>query len=159
MTTVPLDELPEFVRNVRAMLKLSPHKDSAVIVALRGELGSGKTTFVQALARDMGIGEALVSPTYVLMKKYAVPEGRLLSGALRRFKTLVHIDAYRLEKPEEFAALRSQEFLSDPGALVLVEWPEKAAGFLPEPDMTLNFSSEGLPDSARDIEIQSMEAQ
>ena len=93
MTTVPLTDLPEFVRNVRAMLKLGPATGRATVAALQGGLGSGKTTFVQALARDMGIFESVASPTYVLMKKYQLPGERLPSGALRRFKTLVHIDA------------------------------------------------------------------
>jgi tRNA threonylcarbamoyladenosine biosynthesis protein TsaE len=151
-TRVPLSELPEYARNVRASLKLLPKLGRAAVVALTGELGAGKTTFVQALARDMGVELPVQSPTYVLMKKYPLSGERLPSGAKRRFNTLVHIDAYRLEKPEEFAALRPEEFLNDPGSLVLVEWPQKLGRLLPKPDLTVLFS-EGESDSERYIEI------
>ena len=66
----------------------------------------------------------------------------------------MHIDAYRLEQSGEFAALKPEQFLNDPEALVVVEWPERVAGALPEPDLTLNFSSEGMAEGERDIEMQ-----
>ncbi|MES2203143.1 MAG: tRNA (adenosine(37)-N6)-threonylcarbamoyltransferase complex ATPase subunit type 1 TsaE [Patescibacteria group bacterium] len=150
---VPLNELPEYVRNVRAAIKLLPSQSRATVVALRGELGAGKTTFVQALAHDMGIAASVLSPTYVLMKKYPIEGDRLPSGALRRFKTLVHIDAYRLERPEEFSTLQPQEFLGDPSNLVVVEWPEKLGRLLPKPDITVTFSAQDANGAERYIEI------
>lgn len=150
MTLVPLAELPEFVRNVRAALKLMPKKGSATIVALVGELGAGKTTFVQTLAADMDITERVVSPTYVLMKKYRVESPRLANGTPRRYTSLVHIDAYRLENPKQFAALRPEEFLLDPECLVVVEWPERLKGVLPAPDLTVTFTATAA-DGVRDI--------
>lgn len=153
MTIVPLAHLPEYVRNVRAALKMSPALPRATIVALRGDLGAGKTTFVQTLAREMGVTMPVLSPTYVLMRTYTLDGKRLPSGEARRFTRLVHIDAYRLERPEQWEQLRPQEFLSDPATLVLVEWPEKVAGALPSPDMTLTFSANGN-EAERDITMQ-----
>ncbi len=153
MQKVPLRELPELVRNVTATLALDRQNHKAVVLALRGELGAGKTTFVQQLAKQMGIRESVVSPTSVLMKKYALPEGLNPMGQKRRFKTLVHIDAYRLDSPKEFAALKPQEFLEDPSVLVVVEWPEKLGAELPAPDLTINFSSEDAGEGERYIEV------
>jgi tRNA threonylcarbamoyladenosine biosynthesis protein TsaE len=154
MTRVPLHELPEFVRNVTATLALNRNNTKAVVLALRGELGSGKTTFVQQLAKQMGVQDVVQSPTYVLMKKYKLPEGLNPMGQKRRFKTLVHIDAYRLEDPEEFEALRPQEFLDDPSVLVVVEWPQKLGDALPAPDFTISFSSDGAAEIERFIEVE-----
>jgi tRNA threonylcarbamoyladenosine biosynthesis protein TsaE len=140
---------------VRAFFKLLPKKKAASVVYLNGELGAGKTTFVQELAREYGIEGVVQSPTYVLMRSYDIPgTGRTNFGMPRRYERIVHIDAYRLEKPEEFAALRPEEFLNDPHTLVLVEWPERAEGLLPAPDIVLNFSSSGMGESERIIEME-----
>ena len=139
---VLIGELSAFARSVLTQL---PHKDVAVVVALCGTLGAGKTTFAQALARELGVASVVQSPTYVLMKKYQT--------AHEYFTTLVHIDAYRLEKPEEFRALRPEQFLHDARTLVLVEWPEMVGTLLPKPDLTITFSAEGARERERDIEI------
>jgi tRNA threonylcarbamoyladenosine biosynthesis protein TsaE len=149
VTVVPLTELPEFVRNVNAAIAVDRHNTKAVVFALRGEVGSGKTTFVQQLVRQMGNTESVVSPTYVLMKKYRLPEGLNPFGLPRRFKTIVHIDAYRMENPTEFKALKPEEFLDDPSCLVVVEWPEKLGKFLPKPDVILEFKNEGTGNERR----------
>ncbi len=154
MTVVPLTELPEYVRNVRAMLKIMPKKDAATTVWLKGDLGAGKTTFVQNLAREMEVAEDIQSPTYVLMKSYSLPNNRTQFGSVRRFHTLVHIDAYRLKDQSEFAALRPEEFLSDPATLVLIEWPERIEGALPAPDLTVTFTSENLGEQERLIKTE-----
>lgn len=149
-----LKNLSEFAGNVLAMIWMDGQKDRATLVALRGELGAGKTTFVQALAARLGIKDPVQSPTYVLMKSYPLQGPLTTFGAPRRFNRLVHIDAYRLNSAEEFAALKPEQFLSDPKALVLVEWPEKVGAALHEPDIAINFSSEGAAEGERFIEIQ-----
>ena len=153
MTFVPLAELPEFVRNVRAMIKLLPEKTTATTVWLIGDLGAGKTTFVQNMAREMEVAEDVQSPTYVLMKSYALPNNRVQNGTKRRFNKLVHIDAYRLNESKEFAALRPEQFLNEPGTLVMIEWPERVAGALPPPDLTLTFTNENAGEKERYIEV------
>jgi tRNA threonylcarbamoyladenosine biosynthesis protein TsaE len=159
MTHVPKHELPEFARNVRSVLKLLPPQNRATVVYLQGDLGAGKTTFVQTIAKDYGIEDTVPSPTYTLMKSYDIPAGRLPSGQIRRYKKLIHIDAYRLESPKEFAALRAEEFLNEEGTIVFIEWPEKIVGVAPHPDLVLNFSADGLGESARTIEIQTTEGE
>jgi tRNA threonylcarbamoyladenosine biosynthesis protein TsaE len=151
MQRVPLHELPVIARNTLEALSTRPKKTTATVLALKGDLGAGKTTFTQALARELGVSVAVQSPTYVLMKSYAPSGGR--------FERLVHIDAYRLEAPEEFSALRPEEFLSDPKVLVIVEWPEKLGTLLPAPDTTLFFSSEGADEGERFVKIQTSATQ
>lgn len=96
----------------------------ATIIALSGDLGAGKTTFSQGAARALGVEEQVTSPTFVLQKIY------LLNN--QSFDRLVHMDAYRLERPEQLNALGWNEITSDPKTLVLLEWPEHVSGGLPE---------------------------
>jgi tRNA threonylcarbamoyladenosine biosynthesis protein TsaE len=101
---------------------------------------------VQALAKELGVAEVVQSPTYVLMKKYSISHAR--------FKTLIHIDAYRLNNEQEFAALRPEQFLNNPSNLVCIEWPERVEGALPAPDVVIKFSAEGAAEGERFIDIQ-----
>jgi tRNA threonylcarbamoyladenosine biosynthesis protein TsaE len=140
---VKKEELGALAQQVLTLLPT--HSERAALIALRGDLGAGKTTFTQALAKEFGVEETVQSPTYVLMKNYPISFGR--------FTNLIHIDAYRLEKPEEFAALKPGNFLNDPQNLVVIEWPERVEGQLPTPDIVLNFSHEGLTEHERHIEI------
>lgn len=92
--------------------------DEAVVVGLSGHLGAGKTAFVKSIAKEFGIQEEITSPTFVIMKIYEI-------NTPAPWKKLVHIDAYRLEKPEEMEALRFEDVVKDKDNLVMVEWPEQ----------------------------------
>lgn len=83
------------------------------IFALTGELGAGKTTFVQGFAKGLGIKEKIISPTFVLMRQHKIPSSE---------KTLYHIDLYRIDN---ISALGFEEILSDPDNITLIEWAEK----------------------------------
>ena len=144
MEKVTKDALPRFAASI--VDRLPRKDDGATVVALMGDLGAGKTTFVSALAKELGVEDPVQSPTYVLMKKYP------LTGA--PYRALIHIDAYRLEKPEEFAALRPEQFIRDPHTLVCVEWPERIGGMLPAPDLTLKFSSQDAGEGERYIGVE-----
>jgi tRNA threonylcarbamoyladenosine biosynthesis protein TsaE len=104
----------------------------ASVLALSGELGAGKTTFTQALAGILGAAGPVQSPTYVIMKKHPLSAGV-------PWKTLVHIDAYRLKSAEDLAAIGWGELLADSGNLVAIEWPERVEGALPEGAVWLRF--------------------
>ena len=90
-----------------------------ITLALHGNLGVGKTTFVQGLARGLGVNEPVTSPTFNIFT--------LHRGATR---TLVHMDAYRLESDRQIDALMLEDFLVSPWCLA-VEWPEKIAAWIP----------------------------
>lgn len=89
------------------------------VLALHGDMGVGKTTFVQGLARGLGVKEQVTSPTFAIYSVY--------TGART---TLVHLDAYRLENDRQLEALLLEEFLTSPWCLA-VEWPEKTGAWLP----------------------------
>lgn len=107
---------------------ISPRYGRATLVTLSGELGAGKTAFVKAVARAFGITENVPSPTFVLMKSYAIPEASPRAGdASPTFHRLIHIDAYRLESGRELDALDFDEALKQAENLVMLEWPENVA--------------------------------
>lgn len=112
----------------------------AAVLALSGELGAGKTTFTQALAGVLGAQGPVQSPTYVIMKKHP------LRGA--PWRTLAHIDAYRLKGAEDLGAIGWGELLADPANLIVVEWPERIDGALPDGTLWLRFSHE-TPETRR----------
>jgi tRNA threonylcarbamoyladenosine biosynthesis protein TsaE len=148
MQTVSLSELGNVAREVLKRAASSTSGDEAFFVALSGNLGAGKTTFVQALGRELGVTDAIQSPTYVLMKTYPISP----SGG-HPFDQLVHIDAYRLEKSEEWETLKPEVFMRNPRALVVLEWPERVGELLLKPNLTLRFSSEGAGPNERYIEV------
>jgi tRNA threonylcarbamoyladenosine biosynthesis protein TsaE len=149
MEKVALGDISTFAKEVLGRIEGSAPQDRAYLLALHGDLGAGKTTFTQALGKALEIQDTMQSPTYVLMKAYAVPPPPA-GGWLER---LVHIDAYRLDAPEELAALKPETFLHDPHTLVVVEWPERVGDALPKPDLTINFSSESASASERYVEL------
>ena len=109
--------------------------DSALVVGLNGHLGSGKTAFVQAVADALGIKEHTTSPTFVLMKIYETRHAK--------FNRLVHIDAYRLEKPEELEALDFERLVADSRNLILIEWSDNVKEALPVEYLRIDFEAVG----------------
>ena len=114
---------------------LSPQVGDATVVALSGDLGAGKTTFAQAVARALGVEETVSSPTFVIEKVYQ------LSG--QSFEKLIHIDAYRLESAHELEVLGWRETVADPNNLILIEWPERLAALVPEGAIHIRFEIQG----------------
>lgn len=133
---ISLETLPEFVANfLKNEVATYQNNQSALLVELSGNLGAGKTTFTQHLARELRIEEKITSPTFVLMKKYEIDFGQ--------FKKLVHIDAYRVEDVSEISILNLPEIFADKENLVLIEWPEKIADILPEQKITITLEVVG----------------
>ncbi|MFC5741648.1 tRNA (adenosine(37)-N6)-threonylcarbamoyltransferase complex ATPase subunit type 1 TsaE [Dyella tabacisoli] len=106
--------------------------DRGLVIYLHGELGAGKTSFARALLGALGVGERIKSPTYSLVESYQA-QGRLAW----------HLDLYRIADPGELEWL-GLDALSDPAALVLVEWPERGAGALPVADLQLDLNYAGM---------------
>ncbi len=111
-------------------------KDKAIVLALQGDLGSGKTTFVQGLAKSLGIRGRVNSPTFVILK---------------RFRNFYHFDCYRINKPEEILGLGWQEIISNPKNIVVIEWPEKIKKFLPKDTIYLKFKF--INENQREVKI------
>lgn len=106
----------------------------ATLVTLSGELGAGKTAFTKAVARAFGVEDIVNSPTFILEKIYQ------LRGETPKFKRLVHIDAYRLEKESDLAPLGFDELMQNRDNLILFEWPEKVVDALPEPTVRISIA-------------------
>lgn len=106
----------------------------ATVIALRGDLGSGKTTFVKAFAAALGIPEdEVTSPTFVIEKRFDIQGSAF-------FKQFIHIDAYRLERPEEILRLGWQNTLAEATNLILVEWPQNMGSAMPQNVPTISFT-------------------
>jgi len=110
-------ESAEATRTLAAELAAALPAD--IVLALHGDMGVGKTTFVQGLARGLGVKEQVTSPTFGI---YSVYQGNS--------RKLVHLDAYRLEHERQIEELLLEEFLTSPWCLA-VEWPEKVGAWLP----------------------------
>jgi tRNA threonylcarbamoyladenosine biosynthesis protein TsaE len=104
--------------------KLIPSITPGSILAVSGDLGAGKTTFIQALAKALGVRRFVPSPTFALMRSYVLP--KKVNGISR----LVHVDAYRLESEAEILALDLDEELADGKSLLVIEWPERIPNWL-----------------------------
>lgn len=132
--------------------KLKP----GAILALFGNLGSGKTTFVQGLAKGLGIKQKIISPTFIIVRKYNLSSlsERSESKGLRQAqaKNLYHIDLYRIESSKDIAGLGLEEILNDRSNVVAIEWPEKIEKILPKSTNKIYF--EYWKDDARKIEIR-----
>ena len=121
-----LNDLNETCLYVKEFLRtLGKEEERATIVGLSGDLGSGKTAFVKCAAQILGVREEIVSPTFVIAKFYDIPRQS-------KWERLVHIDAYRIENPEEIRPLRLEQTFADPRNLVIVEWPEQLGVFFPK---------------------------
>ncbi len=103
------------------------------VVALEGDLGSGKTTFVKGVAAGLGLQDKaeVKSPTFALVHIYETRP------------RLYHLDLYRLETPKEIQSMGIEEILSDPESVVCIEWAERAAAFLPPECRRIRFENTG----------------
>lgn len=129
----------------KQVLRLNTQR--AVVLALQGELGAGKTTFVQGLAQELGIKERITSPTFVVMKKFSIFNASASLSTLSQSKGfqfsnkryLYHIDCYRLQGPEDLLVLGFQEIIADPRNIVAIEWADKIKPILPKQTFWLFF--------------------
>jgi tRNA threonylcarbamoyladenosine biosynthesis protein TsaE len=106
-----------FAARVARWAKKERPASRALIIALKGNLGAGKTAFTRAFVRGFGVKRAVTSPTFVIMKRYPAKE-----------RIIFHIDAYRLRSKKELETLGIKKILGDPKNIVLVEWPECVPG-------------------------------
>jgi tRNA threonylcarbamoyladenosine biosynthesis protein TsaE len=112
---------------LKSHCKLAHNATRSLMIYLHGDLGAGKSTLARALLRALGVQGAIKSPTYALLETYDTALGLVL-----------HLDLYRLSEPYELAYLGADELFAD-AVLSLVEWPEKAIGALPAPDLRLHL--------------------
>lgn len=105
-------------------------------LALYGNLGAGKTTFVQGLAKGLGVANRIISPTFVIIRSYGL--GIMNSGSESKF---YHVDLYRLRGEEDIEATGLLEIIQEQQSILAVEWPEKLKSLLPKKRYDITFSS------------------
>lgn len=116
-----------------------PLRKRALVLALQGELGAGKTSFVQGLAKGLGVKGNVLSPTFLIVKSYPLAKG----------KTFYHIDCYRLRSAKELSRLGWKEIVEDPRNVVAVEWADRGSSLLPKNALRISFFHKAL--NAREI--------
>lgn len=128
-----------------SLIENNPDFAGKRIFALTGELGSGKTTFVQGLARGLGIEGRINSPTFILVRTYK------LTG--KKWQTFYHVDLYRLEEnfQKEFDNLGISDIWADERSIIVIEWAEKARDLIPKEAVWIKFL--GGSENQRKIEI------
>jgi len=122
----------------------SARSSGARVFALRGDLGAGKTTFVQGFLRGLGLKKRSPSPTFIIMRRHAL-KGRLVKNAF-------HVDAYRVKNARSLAVLGLTEIMADPKNVVLIEWAERARGLLPRGTVRITFTH-GRRENERTIRV------
>lgn len=140
-----LSETREVVRKLITSLQTISPRKSALVVGLEGELGTGKTAFVREFVSEIGRGAEVTSPTFILMQKFPISENDI------PFTEVVHIDAYRIEDPEELLVLSWEELIKNPRNLIFVEWPERVETILPPDALAIHF--EFKDDGTRTISL------
>lgn len=105
----------------------------ARVLALYGELGSGKTTFVQGLAKGLGVKQRIISPTFVIVRNY---ELGIMNYGMRSF---YHVDLYRIESPKHLAGLGLEDIINDRQNVVIIEWAERMGDLLPKNRVDIRF--------------------
>lgn len=131
-------------RRILSALASFPQKE-AVVLALCGDLGVGKTTFTQYLGKELGVEGQINSPTFNIMKIYRLGE------EAREFTNLVHLDVYRFDHEEELKPLRFADYLKEKENLVVVEWADKIKNSLPPTTLFLDFVT--LNENERQVTI------
>jgi len=130
------------------------HPPGVVLIALHGELGSGKTTFVQGIARGLRIKRRIISPTFVIVRRYKLKsQMSKLKSTSQIFKLFYHIDLYRVENAKQIETLGIGEILKDPKNIVAIEWAEKMGKLLPKKRWDIEF--EYLEEDKRKIFVVS----
>jgi len=105
------------------ILKSKPKK-GAQVLALKGDLGGGKTTFLKGFAKGLKVRKKILSPTFLIFKKFKIRN--------KDFKNFYHFDCYRIQKPKEILELDFKKIISEPQNIVAVEWAERIKKILPQ---------------------------
>ena len=149
--TRTINTLEDMEREAQSFIDaLAAEGSGATLVTLSGELGAGKTTFIQYAAKALGVADIVNSPTFVIEKIYGIPPDEVdEKSPQNRFTRLVHIDAYRLQSAGDLTSLGFGEVMSHAGTLILLEWPEHVTGISEQASVKILL--ELLPDGSRQI--------
>jgi tRNA threonylcarbamoyladenosine biosynthesis protein TsaE len=114
-----------------ALIQKKGREASATVLCLYGDLGSGKTTFTQGFAKGLGFTGRLLSPTFIIVRRYQIPRIEFF---------LYHIDLYRTKTVNDIESLGFSEIIQDSQAFVIIEWAEKLESLMPRKRIDMHFS-------------------
>ena len=137
------------------ILSFQNNRKKALVIALNGELGAGKTTFVQGFIAGLGVKEHIFSPTFLIMKKIEFHKHKLQTKNYKLktvFRYLYHLDCYRLKNEKDLIDLDIKEIFANPENIVLIEWAEKVKKILPKETIKINFKY--INKNEREIDIK-----
>lgn len=126
----------------KEIMKIKSNK-KALVIGLEGDLGGGKTTFLQGFAKGLGVRDKILSPTFVIFRKFL----------LKNNFSFYHFDCYRIQKAKEVLSLDFKKIISDPRNIVTIEWADRIKRILPKGTLILKFIF--LGENIRRIFIQS----
>src|SRR5258708_2499180 len=147
ITTKSSEETQQFAEDFikRRLLDQGVSLPNALVITLTGDLGAGKTTFVQGLAKELGIEQRIISPTFIIVRKYSI------TYKVSSIRNFYHIDLYRVESESALQGLGLEEILHEKDAVVVIEWPERLGKLLPEEKVDIKF--EVLTENQRKLTI------
>lgn len=116
---------------------------TGIVIGLEGELGSGKTAFLQGFAKGLAVKEKILSPTFVIYKKFKIQNPKI--------QNFYHFDCYRIQKPEEIFDLGFKEIISNPQNIVAIEWAVRIKKIMPKTAIWIKFKL--LGETSRRIDI------
>jgi tRNA threonylcarbamoyladenosine biosynthesis protein TsaE len=128
--------------------QVATHLQPQAVVALYGDLGSGKTTFTGYLVSALGLTARVQSPTFVIMRRY------LTQNTSAQIQVVNHVDLYRLTTEEEVSELGLRELINERNAITVIEWPETAKKFLSAKTVRIYFSV--VDENTRKINVQNL---
>ena len=128
---VVLKSLKDTKKLAQKVARETLRKGGPLVVALYGDLGAGKTTFAQFFARVLGVKEKILSPTFLIIKVFELEN--------KNFRTLTHIDTYRMKSARDLLALGLKEIIKNKENITIIEWPEKIEKYLPANTIRIKF--------------------
>jgi tRNA threonylcarbamoyladenosine biosynthesis protein TsaE len=150
-------ETKKIGKDLAQKIKKDGPQKKALILALQSDLGGGKTTFLQGFARGLEVEDKILSPTFIIMKRFKIPYSHHLpgkreaAGGFAKFENFYHLDCYRLKDPGDILELGFSEILPCPGNIVAIEWSEKIKTILPKEAILIEFKF--IDDKKRKIMI------
>ncbi len=127
--------------------KSKEKREGALIIGLKGELGGGKTTFLQGFANGLGIEDKVLSPTFVLMKKYKITDKKSI------FNAFYHLDCYRIKNSSEVTVLNFDELIENPKNILAIEWAERVKEKIKDEKDRIEINFKFIDKKEREIKI------
>jgi tRNA threonylcarbamoyladenosine biosynthesis protein TsaE len=129
------DKQTKEIAEILAQTILQDSDISPIVFALKGNLGSGKTSFIQGIAKGLGIKQKILSPTFNIFKKFRI--------AKKNLKYFYHFDCYRIEDSNEIIQLGFNDIIKEKGNLIFIEWAERIKKILPKNTIWIEFKNKG----------------